>query len=229
MTRSHRHLPPNSIIGCYRVLDADPFHPNVTPYISQRGPLSLPKGCAWSAPPSGKISSSTPFRPANIPLRTLIPPPRLSDEHSASLLQSSNEKPGSRRSSDSAGSDFSFFGDTGDLAEQLASEEDPLNIRLQDSSEEGGARRSYSAGPARARNKQVRYLQQSHPDRKTTHPGLDKEAIEIPEPAQRAVGRVEQIIAIAMTGNRHSSQTHGLTGKPLLYAVIIYGFRRGRY
>ncbi|KAL9117943.1 MAG: hypothetical protein Q9187_005514, partial [Circinaria calcarea] len=182
---------------------------------------------ALGQPPSGKIPSSTPFRPANIPLRTLIPPPRLSDEHSASLLQASNEKPGSRRSSDSAGSDFSFFGDTGDLAEQLTSEEDPLNIRLRDSSEEGGAGRSYSAGPARARNKQVRYVQQSHPDRRRTHPGLDKEAIQIPEPVQRTVGRVEQIIAIAMTGDRHSSQTHGLTGKPLLYAIIIHGLLGG--
>lgn len=229
MTHLHRDLPLNNIIGRYRVFDADPFHPTSHPTIFHSEQSHPYRRAALVQPrTTGTIPSSTLFRPANIPLRTLIPLPRLSDEHSASLLQPTNEKPGSRHSSDSVGSDFSFFGDTGDLAEQLADEEDPLHIKLRDSSEEGGPGGSYSAGPGRGRQpKRVRHIQQDHPERKTTNPGLDKEAIQIPEPAQRKIGRVEQIIAIAMTGNRHSSQTHGLTGKPLLYAINVSVFWEG--
>jgi len=151
------------------------------------------------------------------------------DDHSASLLESSNnEKPDIRRSSsDSAGSDFSLWSDTGDLAEQLADEEDPLHIRLRDSLDEevfGG-----SAAKARGRQpKRVRYLQQDHIEREITNPGVDKEAIEIPNPAPRRISRTEKVLATIMTGNRAASQMHGLTGKPLLYVYITgqYFIRR---
>ena len=169
--------------------------------------------------PTGTIPSSTSSKPASIPLRNLIPPTRLSDdEHS---LLSSNEKQGSsRRSSDSAGSDFSFFSETGDLAEQLANEEDPLQINLRGSLE--GVRPGTSLSkPKKQTSKKIRYVQQDHLERKKTNPIIDKEAIEIPEPAQREISRAECLFATIMTGNRQASQTHGLVGKPLLFAPSI--------
>ena len=217
-----------AVIACSTLIHSIQRHTLQSFYSEQIHPYE--RAALGQPQPTGTIPSSTLFRPANIPLRTLIPPPRLSDEHTASLLQSTNEKAGSRHSSGSAGSDFSFFGDTGDLAEQLADEEDPLHIGLRDSSEENDLGGSSSAGPGRGRQpKQVRYVQQDHPERKKINPGLGKEAIQIPEPAQRKIGRIEQIIAVAMTGNRHSSQTHGLTGKPLLYDIIIYSILEGKH
>lgn len=130
------------------------------------------------------------------------------------MLQDSNEKAG-RRSSDSAGSDFSLWSDTGDLAEQLADEEDPLQIKLRGSFDgellTGPALKGRAVTP-----KHVHYLPQDHLERKRTNPGIDKEAIQIPEPPPRQIGRTEYCLAIIMTGNRSKSQSHGLTGKPLL-------------
>ena len=139
------------------------------------------------------------------------------DDHWAST---SDEKPDTRRfSSDSGPSEFSLLSDTGDIAEQLADEEDPLRIRLRDSLDEelfGGA-----ATRARGRQpKRVRYRPQEHLKRKTARPGVDKEAIEIPNPPPRRISRAEKVLATVMTGNREASQMHGLTGKPLLY---VYG------
>lgn len=156
-------------------------------------------------------------RPAAIPLRSIPTSLHRLDDHSAPLLETNDEKAEPRPSSDSAGSGFSLWSDTGDLAEQLADEEDPLRIRLRDSLDEevfGG-----SAARARGRQpKRVRYLQQTHLERKITNPGVDKEAIEIPNPAPRRISRAEKALATIMTGDRAASQMHGLTGKPLLYA-----------
>lgn len=136
------------------------------------------------------------------------------DDHSAST---NNEKPDTRRiSSDSDRSEFSLLSDTGDLAEQLADEEDPLQIRLRDSLDE----ELFRGAAARARGRQpkrVRYQQSDHLKRKINHPGVDKEAIEIPNPPPRRISRAEKALATIMTGNRAASQMHGLTGKPLLY------------
>jgi len=148
-----------------------------------------------------------------IPLRNLTNPNHSADDHSASLLDSNDEKR-ARRSSDSAGSDFSLWSDTGDLAEQLADEEDPLQIKLRESHDEGARRRS-GQGKRSQRHKEVHYAPQDHLNRKDTNPGVDKEAIEIPEPPPRTIGRTEKVLAIIMTGKGGS---HGLTGKPLLYA-----------
>ena len=164
---------------------------------------------------TGTIPSSSSSRPAHIPLRTLIPHPRFSDEHSASLLESTDEKQRFRRSTDTLGSDYSFFGDTGDLAEQLADEEDPLRIQLRSSFEAGAL--GVSRSRRRSAQHSVHYVQQDHLHRKNTNSGVDKEAIQIPEPARRYISRPEKIIAVVMTGDRQSSQMRGLTGKPLLY------------
>ena len=135
-----------------------------------------------------------------------------------------NEKKGTRRSSDSAGSSFSLWSDTGDLAEQLANEEDPLRIRLRESLDEQTLGRSNSS-PLHKLPKHVHYLQDTHLEHKTTNPGLNKEAIEIPSPPARQIGRTEKILAVIMTGDRQRSQMHGLTGRPLLYAP---SFQRGQ-
>ena len=127
-----------------------------------------------------------------------------------------NEKKGNRRSSDSAGSDFSLWSDTGDLAEQLANEEDPLRIHLGESLDDQGLGRSDSS-PLYRRPKHVHYLQHTHLETRTPNPGLSKEAIEIPNPPARQIGHTEKALAIIMTGDRQRSKMHGLTGKPLLY------------
>ena len=129
-----------------------------------------------------------------------------------------HEKKGNRRSSDSSGSDFSLWSDTGDLAEQLANEEDPLRIRLRDSLDDQHLGRSNSNHIHR-RPKHVHYSQHIHLEEKATNPGLSKEAIEIPNPPARQIGRTEKVLATIMTGDRQRSQLHGLTGKPLLYVL----------
>ncbi len=149
-----------------------------------------------------------------IPLRTLAPPSQPRDEHSEALL---DEKRPDRRSSDSAGSDFSLWSDTGDLAEQLADEEDPLRIQIRESAD--GA-----PGESRAlqrRQKHVHYTPHNHTEQKTADPGLSKEAIEIPNPPARQIGRTEKVLAIIMTGDRQRAQMHGLTGQPLLYVTAL--------
>ncbi len=124
-----------------------------------------------------------------------------------------DEKRADRRSSDSAGSDFSLWSDTGDLAEQLADEEDPLRIQIRESAD--GPREE--SRPLQRRQKHVHYTPHSHPEHKDTNPGLSKEAIEIPNPPARQIGRTEKVLAIIMTGDRQKAQMHGLTGQPLLY------------
>ena len=136
-----------------------------------------------------------------------------------------DEKKGNRHSSDSAGSNFSLWSDTGDLAEQFANEEDPLRIRLRGSVDDQSLGTS-SSSPLHRRPKHVHYLENAHLEHKTTNPGLSKEAIEIPNPPARQIGRTEKALAIIMTGDRQTSQMHGLTGKPLLYVPWIYPWFR---
>lgn len=168
---------------------------------------------------TGIIPSSRPLSSVTIPLRTLASPslPRTRDEHSTALLDSNNEKQGRRRSSDSVGSDFSLWSDTGDLAEQLADEEDPLQINLRGSFENQPARRG--PRPQGRQSNHVHYEQQDHSTHKHTIRGIDKEAIQIPNPPPRKISRTEEFLARIMTGDRQSSHSHGLTGKPLLYAI----------
>ena len=139
------------------------------------------------------------------------------------MLESANEKQGSRRSSDSAGSDFSLWSDTGDLAEQLADQEDPLQIDLRksvDNEAPGGSGSRPRERPA----KRVHYSQQDHLHRKNTNPGISKEAIQIPEPTARHISQTEKVVATIMSGDRQASHMHGLTGKPLLYAPTATGY-----
>ena len=176
-------------------------------------------GCYSQPLTTAIIPSSKPLSSVSIPLRALTSTTQQRDDHSAPLIESTDEKHSGRRSTDSAGSEFSLWSDTGDLAEQLADEEDPLQIKLRgsvDGGVGGSGARARSGGLPR---KQVRYAPQDHLHReKHIDQRLDKEAIQIPEPGPRRIGRVEKIIATIMTGNQQKSMSHGLTGKPLLYA-----------
>ncbi|KAI9788890.1 MAG: hypothetical protein M1833_002796 [Piccolia ochrophora] len=195
-------------------------------------------GLLLFSPISAIIPSSTPRRPANIPLRTLPTPSQPSDDPEFSPVASDDEKQALRRSSysprssQSGASDLSLWSDTGDLAEQLAEEEDPLHIKLRESLDQqvfGGSSRS------RRHPRRVRYQQDEGLDRKSRHAGIDKEEIDIPEPRLKKPSRVELLLARIMSGGRGNSQMHGLTGKPLLYftsvfvslGVFLFGYDQG--
>ena len=85
---------------------------------------------------------------------------------------------------------------------------------------------SQAAGPGRTshrrQSKHVHYLEQDHRGRRNTNAGLDKEAIQIPSPPPRHIGRTEKFLATVMTGDMQASHSRGLTGKPLLYATNSY-------
>jgi hypothetical protein len=136
---------------------------------------------------------------------------------SAALL-GANEKPGRSslsRSSDSGDSDYTdSWSDTGDLGEQLADLDDPLEIRLRDSLDRqvfGGSSRRHT------RSKRVRYQDDTYShEPKQTQAGIVKEDIRIPVVRrQRTISKAEHILAAIMSGGER--QMHGLTGKALVY------------
>ena len=143
----------------------------------------------------------------------------MDDENSTSLL-AENEKEGNRRSSYDSETDdtFSLWSDTGDIAEQLADEEDPLHIPLQPLSGEGNALNG-AAREKKKKKKSVHYSDQDHLERKETYPGVDKEAIQIPEPTIRKASRAERLLGLIMAPGSETARKRGLVGKPLLYAI----------
>ena len=133
-----------------------------------------------------------------------------------------DEKDGTRpeRSYSSAteSDDFSLWSDTGDIAEQLADEEDPLHIELDPLSSEG--RNLNTSGRGGGRSKRVTFRVQDHPETKNTNAGIDKEAITIPNPPPRQIGTAEKVLALIMApSDPQAARTRGLVGKPLLYVV----------
>ena len=148
-------------------------------------------------------------RPANIPLRALSSTAGAINT-TAALAAQSNEK--DRRSSLSRSSSSSdrSWSDTGDLAEQWADAEDPLQIRLRPSLDEevwGNQDRR----PRRVRKTRFRRGSTVETEKQA---GIVKEDIEIPRPAPRYITRVEHIIAALMM--RGERQMNGLTGKSLV-------------
>ena len=164
---------------------------------------------------TANIPPSRSHDPSNIPLRNLASSShQRDDDNDSTALIDEKEGLRHRRSTDSAGSDFSFWSDTGDLAEQLAEEEDPLRINLRGSIDDD------DPGRSRRRDRRLNHVHWPPTTRSSYQAhnrGLSKEAIEIPEPPPRVIGRVEYILAIIMTGNRSRATTNGLTGRPLLY------------
>jgi sugar porter (SP) family MFS transporter len=140
-----------------------------------------------------------------------------------------------RRSSYSSATpsdDFSLWSDTGDIAEQIANEEDPLRIELDPLNSEGQSLTGHRGG---GRKKRVAFQRQRHSD-SASQGGIDKEAIRIPEPPPRYISRPEKILAIIMApGDPSTARNRGLVGKPLLYftsvfvslGVFLFGYDQG--
>lgn len=129
------------------------------------------------------------------------------------------ERPARKGSYSSAteSDDFSLWSDTGDIAEQLADEEDPLHIELDPLNSEGRALNSRAHGGGRG--KKVAFAKQDILQRYNNNPGIDKEAIIIPNPPPRQISTPEKILALIMApGDPQAARSRGLVGKPLLYA-----------
>ncbi|OCK77292.1 hypothetical protein K432DRAFT_436604 [Lepidopterella palustris CBS 459.81] len=193
----------------------------------------MPRTRFCSSPSSSKIPPfSNVRRPANIPLHTFPSSSRPRDADSAYLLE--NEEKASQRSSfstASAESEFSLWGDTGDIGEQLADEEGPLQIRLRDSLED-------TRLPKHRRHlKRVRYQSQESKREKSEQSGVvkRKEDIEIPDPGPRTISRAQRILAFIMAPRDGPSRMHGLHGKKLIYftsvfvslGVFLFGYDQG--
>ena len=123
-----------------------------------------------------------------------------------------------RRPSYSSGTesdDFSLWSDTGDLAEQLASAEDPYHIELDPLTREG--QRLKGSGRGGGRKKRVGFRDQDHLESRDTAPDIDKEAIFVPDPPPRHIPKAEKLLALIMAPNDpQNARTKGLVGKPLL-------------
>lgn len=100
------------------------------------------------------------------------------------------------------------------MAEQLADEEDPLQIRLRPSLDSRRPGRSGSRTRGR-RRKRVHYPDDARVE--DVDQGVLKEAIQIPETASRKISGTERFLAaVMMPGDRQRARMHGLVGKPLL-------------
>ncbi|KAI1130313.1 sugar transporter-domain-containing protein [Nemania abortiva] len=181
---------------------------------------------------SSKIPPSTPNRlPSNIPLRTLAS--RSDHGQSTSLLDDHRHRLShEHRSDDSADSDS--WTDTGDLAEQLADEEDPLRKSLADTSLHddlvSGVLKRHPKHHKRVQFK--RSVDEHSYSRSGSNSGLiDKEAIQIPDVTPRHISRGERCIAAVMPG----TGINGFTGKALIYftsifvslGVFLFGYDQG--
>ncbi|KAH8159457.1 hypothetical protein CIB48_g8795 [Xylaria polymorpha] len=178
-----------------------------------------------------KIPPSTPNRlPSNIPLRTLAS--RSDHGQSTSLLDDHRHRLShGRRSDDSADSDS--WTDTGDLAEQLADEEDPLRKSLADTSlKDDLISGAFKRHPKHNRRVQFKRSVDEHSYHSRSNSCLvDKEAIQIPDVPPRRISRGERCIAAIMPG----TGIHGFTGKALIYftsifvslGVFLFGYDQG--
>ena len=178
----------------------------------------------WAALPQPYLPPTIASRrPANIPLHTLSNSSRpLTRRPSSSQSDSQDEKARDRRSSDSAGSEFSLWSDTGrsetgDLVDQLADEDDPLHFRANgslDEEEVGLASRRRGR-----RTKRVRYHEDTDFSSKEAYSGVPKkkEDIPVPDPQRKPISRGEKLLAIIMAPRDGPSRIHGLHGKKLMY------------
>ncbi|KAK8179333.1 hypothetical protein BC567DRAFT_160223, partial [Phyllosticta citribraziliensis] len=182
------------------------------------------RGLLQPSPTSVKISPpSSSRRPANIPLHAL-----------RSTTSSHDEKTGPRHSSsDSDHSELdSLWSETGDLVDQLADEEDPLQARLRQSQDLGAEARPHKRHPQR----RVHYADDSSSGANNEKAGrIKKEDIPVPTPPRKVVSRGERILAAIMAPNDGPSRMHGLHGKKLIYftsvfvslGVFLFGYDQG--
>lgn len=185
-------------------------------------------GCSISATTTITIPpfSSNARRPANIPLHTLSSSSRNypRDEDGLLLDEREDEKNGSGRSSLSEESSFSIWSgsDTGDLVDQLAETQDPLDRRLQESVDadllpRAGASKHKSRGH---QHKRTRFHSDvDKDDEKRGGIVKRKEDIPIPNPRPRKIPLGERLLVRIMAPNDGPSRIHGLHGKKLLYGI----------
>ena len=121
---------------------------------------------------------------------------------------------GAAGSSRSSESDSDSWLDTGDIAERLVDEEDPLRSRLHDTLDD-----ELLAGVPKTKPKQQqrgRYHEsplssgRSSPRRAGV---VSKEAIVVPDSVVRRPSRCDRLLTAMMPGG---TGVHGLTGKPLM-------------
>ncbi|KAF7595128.1 hypothetical protein BBP40_007095 [Aspergillus hancockii] len=196
--------------------------------------LSAEKHGGWRFQPVtvNITPTSSPRTSSSIPLRSLQSRVQRSPVRA---LEPASEK-GSRRSSSSAQSvesEYSLWTDTGDLAEQVADEEDPLRIRLRESLDREISGRLGSRVRAK-QPKRVHYSDENNLITGQAEP--EKSSIEIPCPPPRHISRIERFLAVIMSpSDRQTAQIHGLVGKPLLYftsvfvslGVFLFGYDQG--
>ncbi|KAI0143245.1 hypothetical protein BJ166DRAFT_597155 [Pestalotiopsis sp. NC0098] len=175
--------------------------------------------------------------PSNIPLRTLTSRPEHHGAQSTSLLAGSRDDVHhDRPSSDSADSDFDSWTDTGDIAEQLADEQDPLRLRLADTSLKDDGLLAGVVDKKRSKHKRVQFRRSvsEHSPQPSSHLHagvIDKEAIEIPDVPLRRPSRAGRLLSAIMPG----TGLRGLTGKNLIYftsifvslGVFLFGYDQG--
>jgi hypothetical protein len=115
-----------------------------------------------------------------------------------------------------------LWSDTGDLAEQLANDEDPYRIELDPLTRGGQRLKGSGRGHGGGRKKRVGFREQDHPEREQHSLGIDKEAIFIPEPPPRHITSTEKLLALIMAPNDpQAARAKGLVGKPLLYETPL--------
>ncbi|KAI9727707.1 MAG: hypothetical protein M1828_005935 [Chrysothrix sp. TS-e1954] len=216
----------------------DPGISTALPYILHLLPPSRDWAALRQPYQSPTIASR---RPANIPLHTLSNSSRpLTRRFSSSQSDSQDEKARDRRSSESAGSEFSLWSDTGhsdtgDLVDQLADEDDPLQFRPNgsvDEEEVGLASRRRGR-----RTKRVRYHEDTDFSSKEAYSGVPKkkEDITVPDPQRKPISGGEKLLAIIMAPRDGPSRIHGLHGKKLIYftsvfvslGVFLFGYDQG--
>ncbi|KAI1323811.1 sugar transporter-domain-containing protein [Xylariaceae sp. FL0255] len=177
------------------------------------------------APAQFKIPPSHSNRlPSNIPLRTLTSRP----DHGQSTSLLDHDRDHDSQDSDS-------WTDTGDLAEQLADDEDPLRKTLADTSIHDDFLSSALKRPHK-HSKRVQFKHSVDEQHSHAHPDFDpalpdKEAIQIPDVPPRRISTAERLISAIMPG----TGLHGLTGKPLIYftsifvslGVFLFGYDQG--
>lgn len=175
------------------------------------------------SPTTANIPLPTPSKrtPLSIPLQSLRSQFRVTSGEHTRVLESTSEKC-SRRSSfsstHSAQSDFSLWTDTGDLAEQLADIEDPLQGCSRESFNQGFL--GYAKGGVRVKQLKSVHFSRTHPENQPIEPG--KESVDIPLPVPRRVSRLERFLAGIMSpNNRQTAQVHGFVGKPLLWVFLF--------
>ena len=169
-------------------------------------------------------------RPANIPLHTFSNSPRLSrreplspssDDEELGLV-SEKRHSGSRRGSqesDSAGSGFSLWSDTGDLVDQLGG--DPLGDRAAGEEDIALTSRKRGRRPKRTRFQLDEDSQLAAKEGFRAGPPKKASEIPVPEPTRKPLTWLEFVLACTMAPTDSKARLHGLYGKKLMYVRVI--------